>query len=308
MTQHDPQDLAHILQEGLLSFPITPFAEDLSIDEARLRSHLEWQSSFNISGLFVAGGTGEGFSLTLEERARVTAVAVDTVRHDVPILSSAAGNTSDAVAAARAAQHAGAAGILLLPPYLTETTQQGLRAHAATVLEATDLGVILYNRANAIYAADTVADLAEAYPNLIGFKDGVGNFEQIARVILTNGDRLFYLGGLPTAETYALSLLKLGMNTYSSAMFNFLPEFALEFYGDVRAEDDKAVKQKLRDFVLPYLDIRDRGNGYGVSIIKAGLRSVDRPAGPVRPPLRDLFPEEQESLNALVRSLSPAPV
>ncbi len=308
MSDYSPVELAEVLKDGLLSFPVTPFTQDLRVDEAKLTEHLEWQSSYDIGGLFVAGGTGEGFSLAPAENRAVVETAVRTVRQGVPVLGSAGGNTAQAVELAQGAEAVGVDGLLLLPPYLTETTQEGLRAHAAAVLESTSLGVILYNRANAIYSADTVASLAETYPNLIGFKDGVGNFEQLARVTAACGNRLFYLGGLPTAETYALSLLKMGMSTYSSAMFNFIPEFALEFYRNVRDEDQQAVQQKLKDFVLPYLDIRDRGNGYGVSIVKAGLRAVGRDAGPVRPPLRDLSAQEQDDLNTLVGSLAPASV
>lgn len=308
MSDYTPAELAGILKDGLLSFPVTPFTKDLEVDEANLVAHLEWQSSFGIGGLFVAGGTGEGFSLSPEEHRLVTRTAVATVREGVPVLSSAGGNTAQAVALARQAEEADADGLLLLPPYLTESTQEGLRRHAAAVLEATNLGVILYNRANAVYSAETVAQLAEAHPNLIGFKDGLGDFEQLARVLSANGDRLFYLGGLPTAETFALPLLQTGMSTYSSAMFNFVPEFALEFYRSVRAQDQQAVQRKLTDFVLPYLDIRNLGQGYGVSIVKAGLRSVGRDAGPVRPPLCDLSPEEQQKLDTLVGNVTSAGV
>ncbi|MDA2808390.1 5-dehydro-4-deoxyglucarate dehydratase [Nocardiopsis suaedae] len=304
MSDYTPAELAGVLRDGLLSFPVTPFTRDLAVDEAALAAHLEWQSGFAIGGLFIAGGTGEGFSLTPQEHRTVTRAAVATVRTGVPVLSSAGGNTAQALALARQAEEAGADGLLLLPPYLTETTQEGLHDHAAAVLRATRLGVILYNRANAVYAADTVTRLAQAHPNLIGFKDGNGDLEQLARVLSANGDRLFYLGGLPTAETFALPLLQLGLSTYSSAMFNFAPEFALEFYRDVRAQDRAAVQRRLTDFVLPYLDIRDRGNGYGVSIVKAGMRAVGRDAGPVRPPLRDLSPAEQERLNTLVATVT----
>jgi 5-dehydro-4-deoxyglucarate dehydratase len=307
MSQYTPTELAAVLQEGLLSFPVTPFHDDLSLNTSKLAEHLEWQSSHDIAGLFVAGGTGEGFSLTLEENSTVVQTALQHVRKGVPVLGSAIGGTAQAVEFARATEAAGADGILLLPPYLTETTQEGLRAHAAAVLEATNLPVILYNRANGIYSADTVSSLAEQYPHLIGFKDGVGNFEQLARVTAINGDRLIYVGGLPTAETYALSLLKMGMSTYSSALFNFVPEFALRFYKDVRAENDVAIREKLKKFVLPYLDIRDRGAGYGVSIVKAGLRSVGREVGTVRPPLKNLTEEEQQALNALVAQVNPVP-
>src|SRR5699024_11595380 len=120
-------------------------------------------------------------------------------------------------------------------------------------------------------------------------------------VVAKNGDRLFYLGGLPTAETFALPLLQLGMSTYSSAMFNFVPEFALDFYRDVRNFDHAAVTEKLNRFVLPYCSIRDRVKGYGVSIVKAGLKAIGRDAGPVRTPLQDLRPQDLADLEALIR-------
>ena len=306
MPRYTPSELAAALKDGLLSFPVTPFTADLAVDEERLHEHVDWQAGFGVSGLFAAGGTGEGFSLLPDERARVVATAVRAVAGRVPVLGSATGCTAQAVADVRAADEAGADGVLLLPPYLTECDQDGLAAHASAVLSATDLGVVLYNRGNARYAAGTVARLADAHPNLIGFKDGVGDLEQLARVITRNGDRLFYLGGLPTAETFALPLLQMGVSTYSSALYNFLPELALEFYRDVRANDTAAVTATLGRFVLPYLDLRDRVKGYGVSIVKAGLRSVGRDPGPVRPPLQDLTAADQAELDALVSRVAPA--
>ena len=87
--------------------------------------------------------------------------------------------TRTAIAYAQKTEKIGANGILLLPPYLVEASQEGLRAHIAAVCHATRLGVIVYNRANCRLAAATLAHLAEECPNLIGFKDGVGDVEQI---------------------------------------------------------------------------------------------------------------------------------
>jgi 5-dehydro-4-deoxyglucarate dehydratase len=300
LATYAPQELAVALKDGLLSFPVTPFAGDGAIDEERYREHIDWQSSFEIGGLFAAGGTGEGFSLTPEESARVVRLAVETAAGRTPVLGSAGGNTAQAIQNSRAAEAAGAEGILLLPPYLTECDQDGLLEHASAVCAATSLGVIVYNRGNAVYSAQTVARLAERHPNFIGFKDAIGDIEQLTRVYATNGDRLFYLGGLPTAETFALPLLQLGMSTYSSAMYNFVPEFALDFYRDVRAQDHAAVTEKLRRFVLPYLDIRDRAKGYGVSIVKGGLKAVGRDMGSVRPPLQDLTDRDLKDLGTLI--------
>lgn len=300
MATYAPQELATALKDGLLSFPVTPFAGDGQIDEELYREHIDWQSSFEIGGLFAAGGTGEGFSLTPEESARVVRLAVETAAGRTPVLGSAGGNTAQAVQNARAARDAGAEGLLLLPPYLTECDQEGLLEHASAVCAATNLGVIVYNRGNAVYSAQTVARLAERHPNFIGFKDAIGDIEQLTRVHAHNGDRLFYLGGLPTAETFALPLLQLGMSTYSSAMYNFVPEFALAFYRDVRSQNHAAVTEKLRRFVLPYLDIRDRAKGYGVSIVKGGLKAVGRDMGSVRAPLQDLTDQDLTDLSALI--------
>jgi 5-dehydro-4-deoxyglucarate dehydratase len=297
-----PQELATVLKDGLLSFPVTPFTGDGEVDEARYREHIDWQSSFDIGGLFAAGGTGEGFSLTPEESARVVRLAVETAAGRTPVLGSAGGNTAQAIQNARAAEAAGAEGLLLLPPYLTECDQAGLLEHASAVCASTSLGVIVYNRGNAVYSAQTVARLAERHPNFIGFKDALGDIEQLTRVYTLNGDRLFYLGGLPTAETFALPLLQLGMSTYSSAMYNFVPEFALAFYQDVRRLDHAAVTEKLGRFVLPYLDIRDRTKGYGVSIVKGGLKAVGRDLGSVRPPLQDLAAQDLADLTTLIKS------
>jgi 5-dehydro-4-deoxyglucarate dehydratase len=203
---------------------------------------------------------------------------------------------------AHAAERAGADGILLLPPYLMVPSQAGLAAHVEAVCEATSLGVIVYNRDNAIADEQTLARLCERCPNLVGYKDGVGDVELMMRVYSKLGDRLTYIGGLPTAETFAMPYLEMGVTTYSSAIFNFLPRWALDFYRAVRAREHDKVLRELRDFVLPYISIRNRGKGYAVSIVKAGLTAVGRPAGSVRPPLVDLSEPELEELKALIRS------
>ena len=149
-----------------------------------------------------------------------------------------------------------------------------------------------------------MAAVAGRNPTLIGFKDGVGNIEQMTRTYARVGDRLMYLGGLPTAETFALPLLQLGVSTYSSALFNFVPQWAIEFYDAVIAQDRDEVYRRLNEFVLPYLDIRDRTSGYAVSIVKAGLTAVGRPAGPVRPPLTDLREDEVAELRDLIARIS----
>lgn len=300
MLKYEPKELAQILGGGLLSFPVTTFNEDLSFNEDRYRDHVSWMSSFDVAGLFVAGGTGEFFSLTNDEVRRTIRAAVSATDGKLPLLAPAGGSTANAIELVKLAEEEKADGILLFPPYLTESSQDGLVAHITEVAKHTKLGIIVYSRANGIIKADAAARLLETVPNFIGYKDGLGNLELMVRLYSKLGNEILYIGGLPTAETYALPYLELGVSTYSSAMFNFIPQFALDFYKDVLDRNRDSVYLKLNDFVLPYLAIRDKKAGYAVSIVKAGLEAVGRPAGPVRPPLTYLNPDELKELQALV--------
>lgn len=298
-----PDELARRIGSGLLSFPVTHFREDLSFDEAAYREHVAHLGQYEVGGLFAAGGTGEFFSLTPAEVEQVTVAAVDAAPAGTPILAPAGYGTRTAIELAQSAERTGADGILLFPPYLTEAGQDGLAEHVEAVCKATRLGVVVYSRANAVYAPDTLERLAESCPNLVGYKDGRGDIEAMTRIYARLGERFTYIGGLPTAELFALPYLELGVTTYSSAIFNFLPEFALDFYTAVRERRHDTVLSHLREFVLPYTEIRNREAGYAVSIVKAGLTAVGRTAGPVRPPLTDLTEAELAELTALVGKL-----
>jgi 5-dehydro-4-deoxyglucarate dehydratase len=295
-----PIELAKRIGDGLLSFPVTHFTRDLAFEEAPYREHISWLLDHHPAGLFAAGGTGEFFSLTLSEFSNVVRAAVLETAGRVPVLAGCGYGTAIAKEFAKAAEDAGADGILLLPPYLLNSEPAGLAAHAEAVCASTRLGVIFYNRDNAIIDDTTLAQLCDRCPNLIGFKDGVGDIELMTRIYARMGDRLTYIGGLPTAETFALPYLEMGVTTYSSAIFNFLPNFAQQFYAAVRRRDHAKVYTDLRDFVLPYISIRNRRKGYAVSIVKAGMTAVGRTAGPVRSPLIDLTPSELENLKALI--------
>ncbi|MGX7927786.1 5-dehydro-4-deoxyglucarate dehydratase [Tsuneonella sp. HG094] len=297
--------MARQIGQGLLSFPVTHLDADNTFAEAPYRDHCAWMLDHDLAGLFAAGGTGEFFSLTPGEVGAVVRAAVAETNGRVPVISGCGYGTEIAVGIARDAEAAGADGVLLLPPYLVNSTQDGLAAHIETVCRSTGLGVIVYNRDNAIVNDDTLARLCERNPNLVGYKDGVGDIELMTRIYARMGDRLTYIGGLPTAETFAVPYLTMGVTTYSSAIFNFMPEWALAFYRSVRADDRAEVLKQLQDFVLPYIALRNRSAGYAVSIVKAGCRLVGRDAGPVRSPLTDLTEAEESELRTLIERVSP---
>ena len=301
----NPQELKSIMSSGLLSFPLTDFDAQGDFNARGYAERLEWLAPYGASALFAAGGTGEFFSLTADEYPAIIRTAVETCRGKVPIIAGTGGPTRFAIQCAQEAERAGAHGILLLPHYLTEAGQEGLIAHVEQVCRSVKFGVIVYNRNVCKLTPESLAILADRCPNLIGFKDGVGDIEAMSSIYMHLGDRFAYLGGLPTAEVYAAAYKALGTPVYSSAVFNFIPKTAMEFYHAVAADDMVTQHRLLKEFFMPYLRIRNRGQGYAVSIVKAGAKLVGHDAGPVRAPLTDLSAAEMEQLGQLIARLGP---
>jgi 5-dehydro-4-deoxyglucarate dehydratase len=299
----EPAQLKDVLSSGLLSFPVTDFDAAGDFNAGSYARRLEWLAPYGASALFAAGGTGEFFSLTPGEYGDVVRTAVETCRGRVSILAGAGGPTRTAVALAVEAERLGAAGLLLFPHYLTEASQEGLAAHAEAVCKAVRIGVVVYNRGQSRLTADTLERLCARCPNLVGFKDGLGEIELMLTIRRRLGERLAYLGGLPTAEVYAAAYKAIGVPVYSSAVFNFVPRTAFEFHAALSRDDQAAMGRLLDSFFLPLVAIRNRRPGYAVSIVKAGARLVGHDPGPVRPPLTDLLPAEAEELSSLIRAL-----
>jgi 5-dehydro-4-deoxyglucarate dehydratase len=297
-----PLELQKILSSGLLSFPVTDFDAAGEFNPKTYAERLEWLAPYGASALFAAGGTGEFFSLTPNEYSSVIKVAVDTCRGKVPILAGAGGPTRAAIACAQEAERIGAQGVLLLPHYLTEASQDGLIRHVEEVCRSVDFGVIVYNRGQCRLSPDSLEILAARCPNLIGFKDGIGDIELMVSIWRRMGDRFSYLGGLPTAEVFAAAYKAIGTPVYSSAVFNFVPKLAMDFYHATAAGDVATTNRLLDQFFLPLLQIRNRKAGYAVSMVKAGARLVGHSAGPVRAPLTDLTAEEDAMLLKLIEA------
>ena len=294
-----PEELKSALGAGLLSFPVTAFDSEGAFTEGPYREHIGWLSGFGASVLFAAGGTGEFFSLAPHEIPAIVSAAKASAG-TTPIVAGCGYGTGIAVEIARSVEKAGGDGILLLPHYLIEAPQEGLYRHVKQVCDATGMGVMVYNRDNSIIQPDTLKRLCEECPNLVGFKDGSGDIGLVRQITATMGDRLTYLGGMPTAELFAEAYLGAGFTTYSSAVFNFVPALAMEFYRALRAGERARTEQILKEFFYPFMAIRNRQKGYAVSAIKAGVRLTGFPAGGVRPPLTDLTADEERMLAALI--------
>lgn len=301
----EPYALKEAISSGLLSFPVTDFDAAGNFEPNGYRRRLEWLMPYGATALFAAGGTGEFFSLAPGEYSDVIRTAVETCKGKVPILAGTGYGTRQAIAYAQEAERLGAAGLLILPHYLVEADQEGISRHIAAICKSVKIGAIVYNRGVCRLGPDMLARLAEQCPNLIGFKDGIGDLELMVAIRRKLGDRFAYLGGLPTAEFFAAPYKAMGVPVYSSAVFNFIPKTAMDFYRAIAQDDSAAATRILDDFFMPYALIRNRRPGYAVSIIKAGARLVGYDAGPVRTPLVDCSEEEHAMLKALIDKLGP---
>ena len=296
-----PEDLRDLIRSGLLSFPVTPFDCEGAFNPHAFAAHLEWLSPHKIAGLIVAGGTGELFSLAPAEVIDVVKTA-RVVQPTKPVIAGCGYGTRMACDMAQQIEAAGGDGILLLPHYLINAPQDGIAAHIRAVCNSTQMGVIIYNRGHSVVSAETLEQLVDQCPNLIGFKDGTGDIDTVKRITVRLGARLAYIGGMPTHELFAQAFRGAGVDTYSSAVFNFVPETALAFYAAFSNGDDATCNALLRDFYYPFARIRDRKAGYAVSDIKAGVALRGFHTGSVRTPLTDLTEEERRMLKTVIGS------
>lgn len=295
----DQKDLAQRLSRGLLAFPATPFTTDLALDLPTLERHVAAVAAHKPVALVPAGGAGELFSLDVDEHAAVVRATV-AASAGLPVIAGVGGGFAVARAQARNAEKAGAHALLLLPPYLVNSEQDGLAAFVRSIAAVTSLPLIVYSRDNGVFRVETLLKLADAVPTLMAVKDGTSDLDLVLETRQRLGGRLVMINGAPTAEMLAAQNFAIGVTAYSSAVFAFAPAIAQAFYDAVVADDRARQDALLSKFYFPYSVIRRRRAGNAVSIVKAGLKVTGTPAGPVRPPLLDLSDADCDALKALI--------
>jgi 5-dehydro-4-deoxyglucarate dehydratase len=288
---------------GLLFFPITPFRGDGEVDTGELAAHVRRGVEAGAGGVFVACGTGEFSALEPGEYAEVVATAVAAIGGRVPVFAGAGGPVRTARRFTDLAQAAGADGVLLLPPYLTEASGGGLVAYVAAATRE-DLPAIVYNRANARFTEDSAVAVA-GLPQVIGFKDGAGDLDLMIRIVRAvrdaAGDAEFhFFNGMPTAEVTQRAYRAIGVPLYSSAAFAFAPRIALAYYEALEKDDQATLAALERAFYHPLARLRAKGTGYAVSLIKAGVEIAGYSPGGVRPPLTEVLPEHRAQLSRII--------
>lgn len=290
----------------VLTAMVTPFTSDGALDLEGAAALASWLVDQGNDGLVISGTTGESATTSDEEKAQLLHAVVDAVGGRASVVAGVGTNdTAHSVRLARQAAKAGADGLLLVTPYYNKPPQAGVIAHCERVAGSTELPVILYDipgRSAIAMDTSTIVELA-AHPRIVAVKDAKLDLEATSWV-LSRTDLAYYSGHdpwtLPLLSIGAVGII--GTSTHLSAgPTRQLIEAFLA--GDV------AKARKLHQQLLPLYSGIFRTQG--TILVKAALRELGQPAGPVRLPLVDATADQVAVLRDDVAraglSLDPAP-
>lgn len=289
--------------EGLISPLVTPFTADTSgIDETALRQLVDTQISDGVGGLVSCGTTGEFSALSVAERKTVTEVIVDQAAGRVPVMvGTGSTSTAEAIGLSRHASAAGAAGLLLPPPYYGSLTEDEITTFYRAVAAETDLPICIYNIPSATgigMSTDTLVALAQI-PHVQYIKDSSADLEQQTAFLTEHHDTLGLFCG---EELLVAPGLMLGLRAAVVGSANLLAPGLVSLVAAGQARDFDEVARinaeltPLMRFIVthPY-----------VATVKEAMNIVGADIGPVREPFLPLESGARDELKALLASINP---
>jgi len=298
-TEHvTPRAFASRLR-GVFGFPVTPFRRDLSLDLDALARNVDEMAGYPFCAMVAAGGTGEMYSLSMEEIELVVATTVRAVNGRMPVVAGTGFNASIGVEIAQRVEKAGAECILALPPYYSEAPEEGLFAYYEAIGAATPLPLVVYSRGWAAFTLEMVARLAERVPTLVAWKDGQGDVRKYQRIMSHNGGRLAWLGGL--GDDCVPGYFAIGVQAYTSSISNIAPRLSLALAEAGAGGDFVRLNKLMERDVHPRYASRERSRGYEVAVMKEAMEALGMPAGPVRPPLMNCRSKDVEDIRKLMQ-------
>ena len=286
--------------DGCLVAIVTPFKNG-KIDEAGLRSLIEFQISQGTRGIVPCGTTGESATLNHEEHLQVISIAVDTCKGKIPVLAGTGSNsTLEAVLLTQRAQEAKVDGCLLITPYYNKPTQEGLYEHFQSVAGETDLPIVLYNvpsRTSVNMLPQTVQRLSKI-KNIVGIKEASGNLQQISDIIALCEDDFSVLSG---DDLLLLPILAIGGKGVISVTANVLP-------GQIAELCQLAANNEMNEARKLHYQLMKLNNALFIETnpipVKTALSLMGKISRELRPPLSSLSPTNLERLKSILREYS----
>jgi 5-dehydro-4-deoxyglucarate dehydratase len=284
---------------GITGFGVTPFHDDFSLNEEALRRNASALAD-SCDVVVALGNNGEIFSLSYEEQLRVGRVVVEEAGARKPVVVGVGFSLPAARELACAAQNYGAAGVLALPPHMTNAGDDGLFECFRSIAAAIKIPLMLFQTPALNFTPSLLQRLAEV-PNIVGLKDEHGDMRQFVRQFAAVGDRMELLCGV--GEILAPSYFALGVKGFTSGIVNFMPETPLTILKLLRAGDLQGAARIVEREALPIFNLRAKRPGYTTTVIKEAMNLCGLNAGPVRPPLAPLAEEDRQELHTILEKL-----
>ena len=272
--------------KGVIPAITTNLTADLSVDHAALTAHCRWMIDSGCTGIVCCGSLGEAATLTFEEKIAVVRTAVAAVGARAPVvLGIASLSTTEAVAMARAAEQAGAQGLMVLPPYVYTSDWREMKAHSSAVIGATKLSCMLYNNPVAYktdFLPEQIAALAAEHENLHAVKESSGDVRRITAIREVCDRRLDILVGMDDAVVEGVYAGAVG---WIAGLVNAFPDESVALF-DYARRGDKDRAHALYTWFLPLLRL-DTVPKF-VQLIKWVQAEVGHGTPHVRPPRLEL--------------------
>ena len=292
--------------EGVLPALITPFTDDGStIDTASLADVVERGIAAGVSGFVTTGSTGEFTTLTGDERRLVTETVIAVAAGRVPtIAGTGALSTSETIALSQHAEAAGAAAVMIVPPFYTPLPWDELLAHYAAVADRVSIPIMYYNLPSASGVTLTAKRLGELKrAGVSSFKDTGGDASAATAWVHSTDDLPTLLNGY---DTLTFASLAAGVRGVVWGAASFIPRPCVELHRLLVEENDLVAARALWARIWPVCDFLESVD-YAAAV-KAGCRHVGISTGPVRPPALELTSEQQATLGELIDRVQQAAV
>jgi 5-dehydro-4-deoxyglucarate dehydratase len=283
---------------GVFGFPVTPFHKDLSLDLKGLARNVDEMAAHPFCAMVAAGGTGELYSLSIDEIEAVVRTTVEAVNGRMPIVAGTGFNTPMGVEIAKRLEKVGADCILVLPPYYSHSPFEGVLAFYEAIGKATALPLMIYSRDWAAFTPHQVERIADHVPSLVCWKDGQGDVRKYQRIMNHLGDRLAWIGGL--GDDCIPGYFSIGVQAYTSSISNIAPKLSIDLAQAGVARDFARIDKLMARYVQPLYAIRERHRGYEVSVMKEAMDILGMVGGPVRPPLMNVREHDIADIRALM--------
>lgn len=280
--------------------PVTPYDTDGEISVARLHAVVSAIVASGVRNVVAAGNTGEFFSLTTEEVARLHVEVVAACDRHCVVTAAVGRALKEAKAQAIAAARAGADLVMIHQPQDPFTAASGQAAYFLDIAEESPIPVVIYIRADNI-GIDQLARVV-AHENIIGVKFACGNIPMLARLVKNHHEHAAWICGL--AESWAPSFYAVGARGFTSGIVNIYPQLSLALYARLEA-GDYAAARAVTGLISEFEEMRARNaSGGNVTVVKSALASIGVAVGPVRPPgLQVLSPAEIMELGHILASM-----